>query len=172
MRATVRMTVCVVLVTTACQQPAAAPEPTAVMPVTDAPPAPKREAPPAAEPKEAKAVVTDPTFELRIDPAGSYVSGQLARVDVTLEPKGGYHVNQEYPMSIELSAGDAVAIPKAKLGRTDAAKFGEDRAVFEVPLTPSAQGEHRVEAKVKFAVCTPETCVPDERTLALALRVE
>jgi hypothetical protein len=29
-----------------------------------------------------------------------------------------------------------------------------------------------VSALVKFAVCTPETCVPDERTLALALAVE
>jgi hypothetical protein len=41
-----------------------------------------------------------------------------------------------------------------------------------VPFTPSAVGTHRVEAKVSFAVCTPETCVPDTRTLSLALPVQ
>lgn len=159
-----------VLLAGGCQQDAPAAEPAAPAPAPAAQPvAPAEKPAPAAE---ATAVVSDPTFELRIDPAGTYASGKLARVDVALEARGDYHINQEYPMTIELTGGEAVAIPKPKLARGDATKFGEDKALFEVPLTPNAQGEHRVEAKVRFAVCTPETCVPDQRTLALALRVE
>lgn len=147
---------------------AAAPAP-AVQPATATPPAPSVAPVPETE---LTAVITDPTFVLRIDPAGKYVAGQLARVDVALEPRGGYHINQEYPISIELTSDDGIALIKPKLGRSDAAKFNKKTALFEVPLTPKSQGQHRLLAKVRFAVCTDETCVPDTRTLALALVVE
>lgn len=137
----------------------------------------KAEAPAVAKPDAKPAapagpVVTDPTFELRLAPAGKYTVGELGRVDLSLEPRGIYHINQEYPISIEVSGGDGVTLPKAKLARTDAAEFGQNKAVFEVPLTPKAAGEQKLQAHVRFAVCTEETCVPDERTLALALAVE
>ena len=61
---------------------------------------------------------------------------------------------------------------KSQLERPDAAEFGEKAARFDVPFTPAQAGEHTVQAKVRFAVCTPETCVPDERTLALAIAVK
>ena len=40
------------------------------------------------------------------------------------------------------------------------------------PSPAKAAGTHTVTANVKFAVCTPENCVPDERTLAVVLPVE
>jgi hypothetical protein len=40
-----------------------------------------------------------------------------------------------------------------------------------VPFTAKAAGDHKILANVKFAVCTDENCVPDERDLALAVAV-
>lgn len=130
------------------------------------------EQPSAVEEPAAGPVVTDPAFELRAAAAGPFRSGELGRFSITLTPRGQWHVNQEYPIRVELDAPGEVGLPKTELERADAAEFGEERARFDVPFTPSAAGEHRVRAKVSFAVCTDENCIPDERTLALVLPVE
>jgi hypothetical protein len=143
--------------------PAKAPAPAA--------PAEPKAAAPAAEPTDR---VDDPTFELKAVPAGPYKSGAVSSFQVSLTPKGEYHVNQDYPMKISVStkAGDALSLPKLELTKADAAEFAESVARFDVPFTATAAGAHTVECNVQFAVCTPETCIPDERTLALALPVE
>jgi hypothetical protein len=116
--------------------------------------------------------VEDPTFLLTATASGPYSNGQLGQFAITLTPRGEYHVNQEYPIRVEIEGPDAVGLAKSELERADAAEFGEERARFDVPFTPSAAGEHPVRAKIEFAVCTEENCVPDERTLALNLPVE
>jgi hypothetical protein len=122
-----------------------------------------------AEPTD---VVTEPNFELRLTSSGPYAAGTAATFAIALTPSEGWHVNQEYPMRVELTAPAGIALAKAELAREDAAEFVEERARFDVGFTPSAAGEHRVTAKVDFAVCTDQNCVPDERTLALVLPVQ
>lgn len=123
------------------------------------------------DPATARDVAEDPSFELRASASGPYAPGQEGRFEIALTPRGNYHVNTQYPLSIELEAPSAVALPDAQLGNEDAAEFGEPRARFQVPFTAAAAGEHRVTARVDFAVCTPEACMPDCRTLALVLPV-
>ncbi|MFN9811312.1 MAG: enoyl-CoA hydratase-related protein, partial [Deltaproteobacteria bacterium] len=53
---------------------------------------------------------------------------------------------------------------------SEAAEFSETVARFEVPFT-ATPGHHELRALVDFAVCTPESCMPDSRTLAIALDV-
>jgi len=131
-----------------------------------------QKAPPTAVGAPAGAVVEDEAFELRAAATGPYQNGQLGQFAITLTPRGEWHVNEEFPISVELTAPSEVGVAKSTLERGDAAEFGEQRARFDVPFTPTAAGEHRVEANVSFAVCTPENCIPDERTLALVLPVE
>jgi hypothetical protein len=117
-------------------------------------------------------VVEDPTFTLVASGAGPYTVNQLGHFVITLTPKGEYHVNEEYPLAIQVSAAAGVTVPKAELAKSDAAEVTAKTARFDVPVTPTQAGEHRVTAKVSFAVCTPENCMPDERTLELALLVQ
>jgi hypothetical protein len=124
---------------------------------------------PAAKPSDR---VEDPTFELSASPAGPNAAGKLGSFAVSLKPRGVYHINQDYPMSIAVSPNASIELPKTNFSKPEAAEFGEQLARFDVPFTPKAAGSHTVEAKVKFAVCTPENCVPDERTLAVVLPVE
>jgi hypothetical protein len=117
-------------------------------------------------------VVEDPTFQLAATAAGPHTANALGHFSITLTPKGEYHVNEEYPIAIALTAPGDVTLAKADLARPDAAEFTAKTARFDVPVTPKTAGEHKVKAKVSFAVCTPENCMPDERTLELALLVQ
>jgi hypothetical protein len=138
-------------------------------PTTATAPAPAGDA--CGDPAAARDVAEDPSFELRASASGPYAPGQEGRFEIALTPRGNYHVNTQYPLSIQLEAPSGVALPDAELGNDDAAEFGEPRARFQVPFTAAAAGEHRVTARVDFAMCTPEACMPDCRTLALVLPV-
>jgi hypothetical protein len=136
-------------------------------------PAPAEAKPsPTAAPAAASDEIDDPSFELALVPTGPYAVGKLGSFAVSLKPRGVYHVNQDYPIDVSLTAPEGIDLPKRELKKADAATFTEQLARFDVPLTPSRAGSHRIDAKVKFAVCTPENCMPDERTLALVLPVE
>ena len=131
-------------------------------------PAPVAPAAPAAPPKPS---VEDTSFRLAFEKPGAYAAGQPGTVQVVLESKGGYHVNQDYPIRVDLKAPGAVKLAKASLAKPDAAAFSEQSARFDVGFTAD-KGTHDVEATVDFAVCTSETCVPDQRTIAIALDVQ
>ncbi|MDH5671652.1 MAG: hypothetical protein OEZ06_05845 [Myxococcales bacterium] len=138
---------------------------------------PEAKAPePAAEAAKPAAEVSDkaedPSFEMQLSPVGTYAAGKLGTAQLSLKPRGEYHINQEYPISIDLKGSDGMTLPKQTLGKDEAASFGDKEAKFDVPFSCEKAGEHRIEALVKFAVCTPETCVPDERTLALNVAVD
>jgi len=116
--------------------------------------------------------VTSDSFDLRTSAAGPYRLGELGSFNVTLTTRPPWHVNQEYPTRIELVGPTEVQFPRAELGRPDAAEFTEERARFAVPFTPAAAGSHRVEAKVSFAVCTDESCVPADHVVSVLLPVQ
>lgn len=129
--------------------------------------------PVAAVPKTAApSSIEDSGFSLQLAEAGPYKAGELARFVVKLEPRGVFHINQEYPIEIALTGDAETVFPKVSLARVDAAHFDEKSARFDVPFTAKAPGDHKLLANVKFAVCTPENCVPDERDLALAVAVK
>ncbi|MCB9591338.1 MAG: hypothetical protein H6719_01290 [Sandaracinaceae bacterium] len=121
---------------------------------------------------EAQPAAEDPSFELRATATGPYTTGERGTFGIQLTPRGEFHVNQDFPMSVRPCAGEGVTLANAELGNEDAAERTERGARFDVPFTPTAAGEHRVSAVVDFAVCTPENCMPEQRTIALLLPVE
>ncbi|MCA9581923.1 MAG: hypothetical protein KC416_09010 [Myxococcales bacterium] len=124
-----------------------------------------------AEPAEVGPLVRTAQYELRLTQGNETRQGELGAFSLTVEPQGKWHMNLEYPTTVALEAPSSLGLPKAQLERGDAARFDETGARFDVPFTPSDAGEHRVVAKVSFAVCTEQTCVPDEQTVALALLI-
>jgi hypothetical protein len=147
----------------AAEPPSAAPAPPA--------PSPAPAVAPLAAPTAAPSSIEEASFALRLSEAGPYKAGELGRVVLSIEPRGKFHINQEYPVEISVSATGDAKFPKSTLMKPDAAEFGDKKARFEVPFTAQAAGDQKLLANVKFAVCTDENCVPDERNLALALAV-
>lgn len=116
--------------------------------------------------------VVDPTYELVATASGPYSSGEQGTFEIRLVPRGEHHVNVDFPFAIALAGPEPVRFAETSLDREDAAELTEQRARFAIPFTPGAAGEHRVTATVDFAVCTPSTCLPEQRTLALVLPVQ
>lgn len=163
---------CAGLVSAACgSKPSepAVPRPEVAAAVVAAP------SPVPAEPAAAVAApssIEEASFALRLAEAGPYKAGELGRVVLHIEPRGKFHINQEYPVEIAIRGTGDTTFPKATLARPDAAEFDEKKARFEVPFTAKSAGDHKLSCNVKFAVCTDENCVPDERDLSLALAVK
>jgi hypothetical protein len=142
----------------------------------------RTEAPPAAAPAPAPVLqaekkaepprpsIEDNTFKLSLSAPG-YNGSKEGKFALTLEARGGYHVNQDYPIRIDLKAPGDVKLDKTTLGKEDASQFSEASVHFEQPFSATA-GAHDLVATVDFAVCTKETCLPDQRTVALALQVQ
>jgi hypothetical protein len=149
------------LAAVACSKPEPKPEPSQ--------PAPAAAAPQPSGPPQRS--IEDNTFRLALVSEPEYTAGAPSTFKLLLEAKGGYHVNQDYPIRVDLSAPAAVKLQKASLGKPDAAEFGEHKARFEVPFSAD-KGSHQLSANVDFAVCTPETCVPDQRAVAISLSVK
>jgi hypothetical protein len=138
------------------------------------PPAASDEASPSAAPPPAapgSSVVTD-SYVLEARAADRHAAGELGQVTIELTGKGEWHVNQEFPTRVEMSAGPGLKLPKTSLTKGDASEFAEERARFDVPFTADTPGEHQVVANVAFAICTEETCIPQRKTVAALVRVD
>ena len=153
----------------------------------DSPPAPKHDhaahdhaqhhADHATEPKKADEP-TGPTIEtgsflLAVAPTQpSHAAGKPAELEIALESRGEWHVNQEYPIRVDIKAPEGVKVPKAELEKGDAKEFGDDKVTFLASVEPSAAGKHEVTCDVSFAMCTEENCILEKRTVAMELEVQ
>lgn len=103
--------------------------------------------------------------------AAGYTAGQASTVTIRLLPRGGWHVNQDFPVQVDLHAPAELGLAKAQLLRADAAAFDEQQFRFDAALTPVAAGPRTLGATVNFAICTDENCLPQRVELALPLEV-
>jgi len=113
------------------------------------------------------------SFLLAVAPTQpGYTIGKSGELEIALEGRGEWHVNQEYPIRVDLKAGPGVALKKNELVKDDAKEFGEDKVRFLAGVEPSAAGDHEVTCDVSFAMCTEENCILEKRTVAMQLKVE
>jgi hypothetical protein len=112
------------------------------------------------------------SFLLSVAPVARYAIGKAGQVEIALEGRGEWHVNQEYPIRVDLKAAPEVTLQKTELVKDDAKEFGEDKVRFLAGVEPSAAGEHEVTCDVSFAMCTEENCILEKRTVAMRLKVE
>lgn len=113
------------------------------------------------------------SFLLAVAPSRpNYQVGKRGEVEIDLESRGPWHVNQEYPIRVDLSTGSGLALSKKELVKDDAQEFGEKKVRFVAGLKPSTAGEHEVSCDVSFALCTDENCILEKRTVTTKLEVE
>jgi len=138
---------------------------------TDEPRA-EAETPEAEEAAPAGPRVAQEGYTVELSGADGAVAGELIQLALVIEGQGEWHLNQDFPFGVDVQVPEGVQLPKANFGKADAASFADEGARVDVPLTPTAAGEHTVEAEVRFAICNPQSCIPKTETVALALRVE
>jgi len=129
------------------------------------------ESPTPAAAGDAKAKVSEDSYDLKLEPSGTYKVGTAGAVQIVLDAKGPFKVNQEYPYSFALNEAPGVKFANMKV-TGDAVKLEKKRATMSVPFTPSEAGARTISGTFKFSVCTDEQCLIKKQELALAVTVE
>ncbi len=119
---------------------------------------------------DAKPQVSEESFVVELKPTGAYEVGQAGQVELVLEAKPPFKVNQDYPYSFALDESDGLSFTSMKLTK-DAVKLEEKRATLSVPFTPSQAGQKTISGTFKFSVCTDEQCLIKKEALALNVDV-
>ena len=97
--------------------------------------------------------------------------GATATASITVVGKGGWHVNEEAPITLALKADPGVDLPKLKLARADLAQSSKESARFDIPFSPTTPGKKVITAEARFVMCQEQACKPVKETLALEIDV-
>ena len=152
---------------TAAALPAAPTEPAAPA----AAPAPSGAPAPAGEAAASQSRYDEPKFAIVAQPSGTYASGQEGAVEIVLDAKPPFHINQQYPYKFKAKEGPGVKFAQPVVGK-DAAKLEAQRMTMRVPFVPDGAGQRTVAGQLLFSVCTDETCLMEKRDLSLVVDVK
>jgi hypothetical protein len=111
----------------------------------------------------------DPSFQLSVVPPPAQPIGTETTARVEVKPGPGYKINREFPTKLSLTAPEGVTVPKLVFELGDAAKVDDHQLTFDVKLTAGKPGAYQITGKLKFAVCTEESCDPKSRNIGIAV---
>ena len=131
----------------------------------DTPPQPMAAEEPSAKPA-ASAELHEPTFDLVMKPAGGVVAGQPATVEIQVDAKSGYHVNDKYPYKFKPAASPGVTYASPTF-TAEAAKLEEKRATMTVRFTPDGKGDKTIGGLFAFSLCSADQCLIEKRDVLL-----
>jgi len=98
--------------------------------------------------------------------------GETGQARVTVVPRSDAHVSPDAPLTVTVSSGPALELPKPKLGRPDAKATPAKGVEFDVPFVGKQAGKDELKAQVTFFICTEKLCERQKREVALAVVVE
>ena len=134
-------------------------------------------APPAAgtgEPAEpAQAGPPKPRAEAEHYIAAITVTGECKATkeciaEVTLEAKGNYHINDQYPFRFKADDKLAgVTFPKPVLKREDGKWDDKKKGSFRVPFVVAKAGKAKVGGVLSLSVCSDANCLMEKQPLEL-----
>jgi hypothetical protein len=114
----------------------------------------------------------DASYKIAIAPPASAPVGSEAVARVSVTPSAGWHVNKDFPTSLAITAPDGVKVGKAMMDTKDVTKLDDNELAFDVKLVAAKAGTYKVDGEIKFAVCTPDSCDPKYRPIAIQLVVQ
>jgi hypothetical protein len=98
--------------------------------------------------------------------------GGTGTASLTIKVKGGgWHVNDEAPISVALTAAPGVTVKKSKLSREDLAASTKESARFDIPVSATEAGKKSISAEAHFVLCQEQACKPVKETVTLAIEV-
>ncbi len=89
--------------------------------------------------------------------AGELTQGAPGALTLTIHPKPGFKINQEYPWKLTVT-GDAVIEPSAAELPRDKWTLNDKSGAVEVPVQVKAAGAGKATGSVTFSVCNDSAC--------------
>jgi hypothetical protein len=98
--------------------------------------------------------------------------GAKGKVVVDVVPlEKGIHVNREFPLKYKVQPSAGLRVDKAEWKRDDAVDPAAENPRFEIPVTAAAKGPQQVAVQMRFAICSDAWCVPQTKTVTVAIDV-
>jgi hypothetical protein len=107
---------------------------------------------------------------LKVGATPKLAKGAKGMVTARIVPRAGAHLSEEAPVSLALTASDALALAKSKATKADV-RYEAGGGAIEVPFTAVQTGAAAIEARLKFYICTEKTCAQQEKTVSLPVTV-
>lgn len=104
-------------------------------------------------------------------PVGDAKKDAEGTIEVVLETKGDFHINEQYPYKFTPKEAEGVKFSKDKFGRDDGT-FETTKAVIRVKYTPGKDGKVSVGGKFALSVCSDKNCLMDKKDLDLDVTVK
>jgi hypothetical protein len=131
----------------------------------------------AAAPKEKGPSAEGPEWRVVARAKGPAVKGAPAKLEVELTSRGGFHVNEEYPLYFRPAPSEAVTFAKPRFDRGDGLAYercsaeGKEACTATLPVTfqPKAPGKVLVEGTLAFSVCNPDRCLIEKVNLSVPI---
>jgi len=111
-------------------------------------------------------------YKLDVKAPASAKKGEKATTIVHIEGTGKYHINEEYPTKLTITAPSGVKVEKATQTKADAKKFAKEGADFAIDFTSSETGKKSFTGELKFAWCATTDCNPATEKIAFDVEVK
>lgn len=113
-------------------------------------------------------------YTVELKASGAAQVDKESSVELTLVPKGAYHINDKYPVKLKLADPPPEAglkLPKLLFKREDGT-FTEKSGSFKVPFVASRAGKATISGTFSFSVCSDANCMMDKVELAVDVDVK
>jgi hypothetical protein len=111
----------------------------------------------------------DTSYKLAVTTPPVGPAGADAIAHVTVTPAQGWHVNKDFPTTLQLKAPDGLTLTKPVQEAGDAAKLDDNELAFDIKMKAAKAGTYSIDGEIKFAVCTPETCDPKKQPVSIVM---
>jgi hypothetical protein len=113
----------------------------------------------------------DSLYEItKVEPKVALGSTGIASLTIKVKG-GGWHVNDEAPISVALTPPPGLTVKKSKLTRADLAASSRESARFDIPVSATEAGKKTIGAEARFVLCQEQACKPVKETVTLAIEV-
>ncbi len=111
---------------------------------------------PVARAEPPREAAEAPAWKVRAAVVGTVARDTPATLEIVVETRAGFHLNDDYPIHFDVQPAPGVAFPRARIDRKD------------VGLTPCAAGGHACRARVPVAFTPSVTSSRAGGTLAFS----
>lgn len=99
--------------------------------------------------------------------------GKKGKVVVDVVPlEKGIHVNRDFPLKYKVEPSAGLRVDKLEWKREDAVDPRAENPRFEIPVTAAARGPQQVAVQMRFAICSDAWCVPQTKSVTVAIDVK
>jgi hypothetical protein len=118
-------------------------------------------------------VLENANYRALIRSLGPCRKDETCLVEVLVEAKGDYHINDKYPYKFksEDPPPTGMRYPKPVVGKEDGV-FEEKKLTLKVPFVSETLGEKRVAGTLSLSVCSAANCLIDKQPLEVTVKVQ